>query len=105
MKAVEQGPGFSSASVALAKKLVVESSATVTASPGEANCAAVPVATGKPSQSGSEKSSTVVPASAPPRIDGVLTFDGVAGSLPSNVGAEGSGSAVDTSRVVPSSLS
>ena len=50
-----------SASVAVARNVVVESSATATDNPGEANAAAVPVAAGVPEQSAVAYTRTVEP--------------------------------------------
>jgi hypothetical protein len=89
---VEHGELFPLASVALAWKVVVELSGTVTAIPGEASSAAVPLATGAPEQSEVENSPTVVPGGAVPRSLGVLLAAGPTGELPLSVGTGGSAS-------------
>ena len=62
----EQAEPLPTPSLAVARKVVDESSATDTVSPAAAKSAAEPVATGLPLQVGSVKSLTVEPAAAEP---------------------------------------
>ncbi len=66
--------------------MVEESSATETLNPGEANAAALPVATGDPEQSALVYRSTVASARAVPLIRGLLSFAGEPGVLPVSCG-------------------
>jgi hypothetical protein len=84
----EQAETLPAASVAVALKVVVVSSATVTAIP-VAKAAAVPLAVGAPEQSLVVYRSTVEPASAAPEIEGELSFAGPAGLAASADGAVG----------------
>ena len=77
------------ASVAVALKVVEESSETATGMPGLEKVAALPVAVGAPEQSLVVYSSTVEPASAVPVIFGELSFAGESGVEPSDDGAAG----------------
>ncbi len=86
---LEQAEMFPAGSVAVAKKVVVELSATVTARPGEEKVAAEPVAATAEVQVEFVKSLTVEPASAVPSIKGVLLFAGEAGFVDVNVGPAG----------------
>jgi hypothetical protein len=92
----EQPLTLPAASVAVALKVVEESSGTATVIP-VANAAAVPDAFGAPEQSPVVKRSTVEPASAEPLIAGELSFAGPAGVDTSEDGAAG---AVESSTYV-----
>ena len=85
----EQAEPLPTPSLAVARKVVDESSATDTVSPAAAKSAAEPVATGLPLQVGSVKSLTVEPAAAEPFTLGELSFAGESGSRSLNVGAAG----------------
>ena len=65
MSGSEQPEAFSAAVVAVARKLVLESSATLTSTPASSS-AGVTVAIGEPEQSAPLKRRTVVPAGAEP---------------------------------------
>src|SRR5688500_7541752 len=84
----EQTDVLPAASVVLAVNGVSELSATVTARPGDANVAAVPVAAGVPVQSPAAYTVTVAPAAAP-AIFGLLSFAGDAGEVSRPLGAPG----------------
>jgi hypothetical protein len=75
----EQPETLSAASVAVALKVVVELSATLTVRPGLEKDAALPEAATEPEQSLVVYSLTVEPASAVPEIAGELSFAGPAG--------------------------
>ena len=70
---------FPSGSVAVARKVLVLSGATVTCRPGELSAAAEPVAAGVPEQSAVGYRFTVDPGSAVPWITGVVLGFGEAG--------------------------
>jgi hypothetical protein len=75
--------------VAVAWKVVVLPAATVTAMPGEAKLAALPVAAGLPEQSAVVKILIVDPALAAPFTLGVVLLPGDVGSVPVTVGTAG----------------
>ena len=89
MDPLEQAEWLDAASTATPWNVVVESAATVTERPGDANAAAVPEAAGVPVQLAFLYSWTVEPASADPTMAGVVSFDGEAGSVDVKVGAAG----------------
>src|SRR5207244_10658974 len=80
---------FPAASVAVARKAVLVSSATDTVSPGEANAAEVPVAATVLVHVALVYSFTVEPASALPITLGELLFAGELGFVLDTVGATG----------------
>jgi hypothetical protein len=82
----EQLPVLPAASVAVALKVVVESSVTATVRPGLEKAADVPVAIGAPEQSIVVYSLTVEPASAVPVIFGELLLAGETGDEASEAG-------------------
>jgi hypothetical protein len=84
----EQPPMLPAASVAVALKVVDESSLTATVTP-LAKVAALTVAVGAPVQAAVVYRSTVDPASAVPEIEGALSFAGPAGVEASADGAAG----------------
>ena len=85
----EQAETLPAASVAVASKLVVESSATDTDNPGDANAAAVPLPWIPFPQFEFLYKFTVEPASALPMILGELLFAGDAGLELDTVGGAG----------------
>jgi hypothetical protein len=93
-KLEEQALTLPASSVDVARRIVVESSATATVSPGLEKAAALPEASTEPEQSKVVYSLTVEPASAVPQISGLLSFAGEAGVEPS---AEGAAGAVESS--------
>ena len=84
-------------SVAVARNVVEEVSATATLSPGDARAAAEPVAATAPVHDASVYSRTVEPASAVPLIVGELSLAGESGSVSLSVG--GPGAVVSTTHV------
>ena len=94
----EHADVFAAASVAVARSVVVESSATATASPGDANAAADPLATIAPPHEPPAYSRTVAPVSAAPLAAGALALAGESGSK--SLGAGGAGAVESSTYVV-----
>jgi hypothetical protein len=87
---LEQSEVLPAASVAVAQNVVVLFADTVTPIPGEANVEALPLPATADVQVPLVYSVTVEPASALPRMVGVvLVLDGDAGLVPVNVGTAG----------------
>ena len=86
---LEQAEVLPAGSVAVAKKVVVELSATVTDKPGEEKVATEPMAATPEVQVEFVYRRTVEPASAEPNIKGVLSLAGEAGFVDVNIGAAG----------------
>jgi hypothetical protein len=91
----EQPLTLPAASVAVALKVVVESSETATVRPGLEKAAAVPLAATEPEQSLVVYSLTVEPASAVPENLGALSLAGETGV---EVSEEGAAGALESSR-------
>jgi hypothetical protein len=85
----EHAETFPAASVAVALNVVDAFRVTDTVKPGDANAAALPLATGVPEQSVDVNSLTVEPPSAVPEMLGLALLDGEAGEEPRPVGAAG----------------
>ena len=102
---VEQPEVMPPPSLAVAQKVVVESLDTETLSPGDASCAAVPVAATAVVQVEFVYRLTVEPAGAVPSTRGVFELEGDAGEVPVSVGASGLPSASTwRTRWLPKSL-
>jgi hypothetical protein len=94
---IEQADVLPAASVAVAWKVVDESSATETESPGKKKLAAEPVPAIEPEQSELVYRFTVEPPSAEPLTSGELSFAGESGSVSVRAGSFG---AVESSTYV-----
>ena len=88
-ESVEHADVFPAASVAVAKNVVDESSATLAVSPGESNAAAVPVTATELVHALFVYTFTVDPASAVPFTFGEVSFAGDTGDVDNAVGFAG----------------
>jgi hypothetical protein len=93
----EHGDVLPAPSVAVALKVIVESSPTLTVRPALPNAAAVPDAAAAPEQSAVVKTRTSEPASALPVTAGAFSFAGDTGVVPRPLGVAG---AVESSTYV-----